>query len=122
MVHHDAFTRQHDPEPPIAEPASFQRKLAKPRPQVAIIRSPMRVAHRRPIHGQDSTRPRLADRKELPNMFDCLALSGRLHQFFEVISFSTALSSIAPASNRFSRPFSSSNTFSLRACYTSMPP
>src|SRR3546814_4885015 len=55
-------------------------------------------------------------------MLDSLPLSGGPHQFFAATSFSTALSSMASASSRLSRAFSSSSTFSLRACDTSMPP
>src|SRR3546814_2368470 len=55
-------------------------------------------------------------------MLDSLPLSGGPHQFFAATSFSTALSSMASASSRLSRAFSSSSTFSLRACDTFMPP
>lgn len=47
VIYEDAFSRQHDPKPPIAKPTPFQRDLAKRRPPVAIIGSPMRIAHRR---------------------------------------------------------------------------
>src|SRR3546814_10826719 len=55
-------------------------------------------------------------------MLDSLPLCGGPHQFFAATSFSTALSSMASASSRLSRAFSSSSTFSLRACDTSLPP
>ena len=96
--------------------AELARDLAKPRPQVAIITTPGRVAHRRSVHAEDGTRPTLADAEQLPSMLDSLPLSGGLHQFFPATSFSTALLSMASASSRLSRPFSSSSTFSLRAC------
>ena len=83
--------------------------------RVAIITTPMHVAHRRSVHAEDGTGPTLANAEQLPSMLDSLPLSGRPHQFFAATSFSTALSSIASASSRFSRPFSSSSTFSLRA-------
>src|SRR3546814_3869317 len=86
------------------------------------ISTPGRVAHRRPVHAEDRTRPTLADAEQLPSMLDSLPLSGGPHQFFAATSFSTALSSMASASSRLSRAFSSSSTFSLRACDTSMPP
>src|SRR3546814_5709640 len=74
-----------------------------PRPQVAIITTPGRVAHRRPVHAEDRTRPTLADAEQLPSMLDSLPLSGGPHQFFAATSFSTALSSMASASSRLSR-------------------
>ena len=122
VVHDDALTGKHDPKPTIAEPTTFKRDLAKTRPKVAIITTPGRVAHRRPINSKDGTGPTLADVEGPSNLLDGLALNGRPHQFFEATSFSTALSSIASASSRFNLPFSSSRTFSLRACDTSMPP
>src|SRR3546814_19886745 len=86
------------------------------------ISTPGRVAHRRPVHAEDRTRPTLADAEQLPSMLDSLPLSGGPHQFFAATSFSTALSSMASASSRLSRAFSSSSTFSLRASAPSLPP
>jgi hypothetical protein len=37
VVNEDAFTRQHNPQPSVAEPAMLERDLAKTRPKVAII-------------------------------------------------------------------------------------
>src|SRR3546814_20293221 len=93
-----------------------------PRPQVAIITTPGRVAHQRPVHAEDRTRPTLADAEQLPSMLDSLPLSGGPHQFFAATSFSTALSSLASASSRLSRAFSSPSTFSLRDSDTSTTP
>src|SRR3546814_19692083 len=93
-----------------------------PRPQVAIITTPGRVAHRRPVHAEDRTRPTLADAEQLPSMLDSLPLSGGPHQFFAATSFSTALSRMASASSRLSRAFSYSRPFRLRAFHTSLPP
>src|SRR3546814_19850809 len=84
-----------------------------PRPQVAIITTPGRVAHRRPVHAEDRPRPTLADAEQLPSMLDSLPLSGGPHQFFAETYFSKALSSMAYASRRLSREYASSTTFSL---------
>jgi hypothetical protein len=62
--------------------AALKRDLAKTRPQVAIITTPMRIAHRRPIHAKDGTGPTLADAEELPNILDSPPTNGRPHQFF----------------------------------------
>src|SRR3546814_4003672 len=93
-----------------------------PRPQVAIITTPGRVAHRRPVHAEDRTRPTLADAEQLPRMLDSLPLSGRPQQFFAATSLSKALSTLASASSRLSRAFPSSSTLRLRASDTSLPP
>ena len=99
MVHDQPLAGQHDPKPPVAEATTFGRDLAKPRPQVAIITTPMRIAHRRPIHREDGAGPTLTDAEQLPSMLDSLPLSGGLHQFFAATSFSTALSSMASANS-----------------------
>src|SRR3546814_3280439 len=79
-------------KPTVAKPTALSRDLPQPRPQVAIITTPGRVAHRRPVHAEDRTRPTLADAEQLPSMLDSLPLSGGPHQFFAATSFSTALS------------------------------
>src|SRR3546814_16120364 len=112
--------------PPIATRTDprfpYTTLFRSPRPQVAIITTPGRVAHRLPVHAEDRTRPTLADAEQLPSMLDSLLLSGGPHPFFAATSFCTPLSSIASASSRLSRSFSSSSTFSFPTCHTSMPP
>ena len=51
-----------------------------------------------------------------------LPLHDGRHHFFELRSFSIALSSMASANNRFSLAFSSSYAFSRRASDTPIPP
>src|SRR3546814_16307272 len=109
-------------KPTVAKPTALSRDLPQPRPQVAIITTPGRVAHRRPVHAEDRTRPTLADAEQLPSMLDSLPLSGGPHQFFAATSFRPALSSIASASSRLRRAFSSSSPLRLRACDPSIPP
>src|SRR3546814_18056166 len=109
-------------KPTVAKPTALSRDLPQPRPQVAIITTPGRVAHRRPVHAEDRTRPTLADAEQLPSMLDSLPLSGGPHQFFAATSFRTALSSMASASRSLSRAFSSSSTSSLPSRYPPMPP
>src|SRR4051794_1797899 len=60
-------------------------------------------------------RPPLAHRECLSQMDDSFPLPRGRHHFFLKRSFSAALSSMASASNRFSRVFSSASVFSRLA-------
>jgi hypothetical protein len=68
------------------------------------------------------TRPPFAHPECLPEMRDSFPLARGRHHFFPKRSFNAALSSMASASNRLSRVFSSSSVFSRLASETSIPP
>ena len=100
-IHDDAsYPSEHDPQPPVADATTLGRDLPQTRPQVAINRAPMRVAHRSSIHAEDGT----AGRSPMRNicMLDSPSLTLSLTKF-AAASSSRALSTIPSASNRFSR-------------------
>src|SRR5215471_6228709 len=80
------------------------------------------IPHRGAIGAKCRTRPPLADLIGDPKVSDGLTPGGGRHHFFEAMSLSMALSSIASASNFFSFAFSSSNAFRRLASDTSSPP
>ncbi len=75
-----------------------------------------------PVGAKHRTRPPLAHLERHLEVSDGLAPRDGRHHFFELMSFSMALSSIDSASSLFSFRFSSSRTFSRRASETSSPP
>src|SRR3546814_19647183 len=109
-------------KPTVAKPTALSRDLPQPRPQVAIITTPGRVAHRRPVHAEDRTRPTLADAEQLPSMLDSLPLSGGTPQFFAATSFRPALSSMPSFTTPLRRALPSSRPFSFRPFHPSLPP
>ncbi len=121
-VDRDAVPAQQDVKPPIAEPPALLRRLAQSRPQVAIISPARAVPHALANRSDDSTRPPLAHPQRRLEVRDRFPLRGGRHHFFESRSFRPALSSIVSASNRLSRPFSSSSARSRFASDISRPP
>ena len=101
---------------------TFRGKLLQPRPCRRVIRTPMAVAHRAAIGTDDRTGPPLADPVRLARSGHRGSPSGGRHHFLDVMSFSTALSSIASASSFFSFAFSPSSSFSRFASEMLMPP
>ena len=122
VVHDDAFAREQDVQPAIAEPPANGRQFAQPRPHRRIVRPTAAVAHRCAVGSERRTRPPLAHLIRDPKVSDGLSPGGGRHHFFAAISFSMALSSIASASSFFSLAFSSSSAFSRLASDTSSPP
>jgi hypothetical protein len=122
VVHDDAFAREQDMQPPIAEPSANGGQFAQPCPDRRVVRSGTAVADRSAIGSERRTRPPLADLIRETKVSDGLSPGGGRHHFFEAISFNIALSSIASAKSLFSFAFSSSNDFRRLAADTSSPP
>src|SRR5690606_28668866 len=106
----------------IAEAATLRCKLPQLRPDVTIVRSPGSIAIGLRMQVNEPTGPPL----RVTLLTNCPSHStspqdGR-QKHFPSISFSVAASSIDSASSRFSRRFSSSRAFSLRASEISIPP
>src|SRR6202035_6184772 len=80
------------------------------------------ITDRCAVGSERRTRPPLADLIRDPKVSDGLAPGGGRHHFFEAISLSIALSSIASAKSLFSLAFSSSSDFNRLASETSRPP
>jgi hypothetical protein len=124
-----AVTPQQDVQAAIAKPAALMRQLAQLLANVSIIRPPRAIAHTRPISADHPTplrslsndashrrnlgllRPPFAHPMHCPEMNNRVALDDGRYHFFDSRSFRPALSSIASARSRFSRPFSSSRAF-----------
>ncbi len=111
-----------DVEASIAEPATHGCELAQASPSDGIIRSGAAIADRAPIHSERSARPPFAHLEPYPELSDGLSPDGGRHHFFDAISFSIALSSIASASSFLSLAFSASSALSRLASDTSRPP
>jgi hypothetical protein len=92
---------------PIAEAPTDRGQLPQPRPDHPIIRPTAPVTHRTAVAPDHRARPPLAHLPGLAQMSDGLSSGDGRHHFFEAMSFSIALSSIASASSFFSLAFSS---------------
>ena len=90
--------------------------------QGGIIRPDRLVSHRHPARADGFTRPPFAHPVGIHEMGDSFPLGRGRHHFFPNKSFKATLSSMASASNRFSRVFSSSSVLSRLASETSIPP
>jgi len=101
------FPPKQDVQPAITEAAALPGQDPKPLAQIAIIRPRGLVAHARPISTDQPARPPLAHLPGRLQIRRSLPMRGGRHHFFPSRSFSAALSSIASASIRFSRPLSS---------------
>ena len=110
MVHGDALAPEQDMEPSVAEPPANGGQLAQARSHQRIVPPAAAVTDRCAIGSERRTRPPLADLIRDPKVSDGLSPGGGRHHFFEAISFSIALSSIASASSFLSLAFSSSTT------------
>src|SRR6185312_11862481 len=122
VVHADPLPFQQQLQTPPAKPTAVGRQFLQPHPCHRVIHTPMAVAHRATIGADDRTGPPLTDPVRLTRSGHSSPLSGGRHHFRDVMSFSTALSSIASASSFFSFAFSSSSCRSRLASETLMPP
>ena len=115
---HDCFTRELRPglRPPDPDPSIVAS------PSDGIIRSGAAIADRAPVDLERCTRPPFAHLEPYPELSDGLSPDGGRHHFFDAISFSIALSSIASASSFLSLAFSASGALSRLASDTSRPP
>jgi len=117
-----ALAPQQHVQATIAEPSTFLGQGLQPVAQSAVVRARRLIAHARPIDAQNTARPPFAHLVGGLQMASRLAIAGGRHHFFPSRSFRATLSSIASASIRFSRAFSSSSALSRRASDTSSPP
>src|SRR6185437_2546822 len=106
----------------VAEPPPLLGQGFQPLAQRHVIRSHASIAHACPIGSDHPAGPTLAHLEGLTQIRRRLPSRGGRHHFFPKRSFSAALSSMASASIRFSRPFSSSSDRSRLASDTSRPP
>src|ERR1700747_620624 len=106
---------------PIAEAAALMSDRLHTLAKAAIVRPDRLVSHSHAAAADGFTRPPFAHPVGIHEMGDSFPLSRGRHHFFPSKSFSATLSSMASASNRFSRVFSSSNAFSRLASDTSIP-
>src|ERR1700736_5622234 len=90
--------------------------------KAGIVRPGRLVSHGHAPPADVFTRPPFAHPVGIHEMRDSFPLGRGRHHFFPKRSFNAALSSMASASNRFSRVFSSSSVFSRFASETSIRP
>jgi hypothetical protein len=109
------------PPPPEATPGGDSRTGgARPPARAGVAAEHTVIRPRRPIpdhlaaHADKAARPTLAQPVMVTSIRDGLPLGAGRHHFFDVRSFSTALSSIASARSFFSFEFSSSSARSHR--------
>jgi hypothetical protein len=108
-VEHVPIVQQQNVQAAIVEPAALMRQIAQLLAKFRIVAAPRLVADHRPFHCNDPACPPLADIKQGLKARDRFPLGGGRYHFLDSRSFRRALSSIAPASSRLSRPFSSSS-------------
>src|SRR6202011_4568039 len=90
--------------------------------KAGIVHPGRLVSHGHAAAADGFTRPPFAHPECSSQMGDSFPLGRGRHHFFPKRSFNAALSSMASASNRFSRVFSSASVFSRLASETSIPP
>ena len=112
----------HLPQPPIAEPASFGRQRTQQFTSRRVVLALLAVTHCRSVDPEQPRGAPLRQSMTLNNGVNCCMTRPRRQKFFPTRSLSAALSSICSANSFFSRRFSSSRDFSLRASDTSNPP
>src|SRR5262249_47823442 len=117
-----AFAPQQHVQPPVTKPPPLLGQGFQPLAQYPVIRPHALVAHARPVTADHPAGPPLAHLEDLAQIRHGLPSRGGPHHFFPSRSFSAALSSMASASIRFKRPFSSSSARSRFASDTSRPP
>ena len=122
MVHADPLAIQQQLQPSPAKAATFRRQFLQPLAWRRIIAATMAIARGAAIDAKDRTVPPLADAVRFSRGTHRGSPSGGRHHFLDVISFSTALSSMASANSFFSLAFSSSSCFSRFASETLIPP
>jgi len=109
-------------EAPIAKAAALLGDRPHALAKTGIVRPGRLVSHGHATAADGFTRPPFAHPEGVSEMGDSFPLGRGRHHFFPTRSFKAALSSMASASNRFSRVFSSSSVFSRLASETSSPP
>jgi hypothetical protein len=107
---------------PIAEATALLGDLPHALAKAGIVRPGRPVSHGHAAAADGFTRPPFAHPECVSQMDDSFPLRRGRHHFFPKRSFKAALSSMASASNRFSRVFSSSSVFSRLASEISIPP
>src|SRR5262245_4414225 len=122
VVHDETFAPQHHEKTPVTEPAALLRNRLHPLSNLAIVGTAGFVANCHAATADGFTRPPFTHPEGILQASDSFPLGRGRHHFFPTRSFSAALSSMASASSRFSRVFSSSNVFRRRASQTSIPP
>jgi hypothetical protein len=122
VVHDMPFSPQQNKQPPITKAPALPRDHDHPLPQNCFIRTPGVVANRHTATADGFTRPPFAHPVVGYEMRDSFPRGGGRHHFFPKRSFKATLSSIASASSRFNRAFSSSRVFRRLASETSIPP
>ena len=109
-------------ETSITAPTADARQGAQADADRVVVCPATAITHRGPIHSEDCARPPFAHLKFASQMSDGFSLYGGRHHFFEAISLSMALSSIASASSFFSLPGWHRRTFDrLASCPTISP-
>src|SRR6267378_3237098 len=107
---------------PVAVARSLRRQLAEVLAQLRVLHPLAAVPTGRACQLDDAAGAPLADTEVRLEKTRSLAACGGRHHFFALIAFSIWLSRVRSATMCFSRRFSSSSPFSLRASLTSMPP
>jgi hypothetical protein len=113
MVHHIALPLQKDMNASIAEPSAFVSNRFHPLPKITIVGLCGLVSNCHAAAADGFTRPPFAHPEGVPQMGDSFPFGSGRHHFFPSKSFGATLSSVASASSRFSRAFSSSSVFDL---------
>src|SRR5262245_5389818 len=106
----------------VAETTPPVRQCSNAQAHAGVADTAAAVAHRCTVHAQYLARPPLAHPMHRTGVSHGRPFSGGRHRFRELMSFKTAISSIASANSFFSFPFSSSSAFSRLASDTSRPP
>ena len=121
VVHHDALPFEHNANAPIAEPTARCCDLAHAFADLRIVRFRLTPDGFR-IDADQSAGAALGDVVFVDHLERRVPLQLGRRQFFPSRSFRIELSSMLSASSFFSRAFSVSSVFSLRASDTSIPP
>ena len=106
-------------KPPIAKPAAPICQFSQPLSERSVATVLLLVLEDRPVQVRQLTRPTLAEAVPIHRI---PPLHVRRQWFFVARSFRAALSSMASASIRFGRLFSSSSALDFLASHRFMPP
>jgi hypothetical protein len=109
VIHVPSLPSKQHMQAAIAEPTPPVRQCPNAQPHVGLAGTAAAVAYRCAFHAQYSARPPLAHPMHRTGMSHGLPFGGGRHHFRELMSFKTAISSIASANSFFSFPFSSSS-------------
>src|ERR1700759_3618111 len=122
MVDQVALPLEQHVQASITEAAAHLGDRSHALAKAGIVRPGRLVSYGHAAAADGFTRPPFAHPVGIHEMRDSFPLGRGRHHFFPKRSFNAALSSMASASNRFSRVFSSSSVFSRLASETSIPP